>query len=59
MKDFRPAIVRMHENGVSHHEIARLLTIPRSTVMKHIHRYEETGSNEDGPGRGRKKKNFE
>ena len=55
MKDFRPAIVRMHENGVSNHEIARLLTIPRSTVIKHIRRYEETGSNEDRPGRGRKK----
>ena len=54
MKDFRPAIVRMHENGVSNHEIARLLTIPRSTVIKHIRQYEETGSNEDGPGRGRK-----
>uniref|UniRef100_A0A914EBS3 Transposase n=1 Tax=Acrobeloides nanus TaxID=290746 RepID=A0A914EBS3_9BILA len=36
-------------------EIADFLGISQSTVSKAIKRFEETGSNEDRPGRGRKK----
>ena len=55
MKEFRQAIIRMHENGVGNREIARLLSISEATVRKAIKRYEETGSYEDRSGRGRKK----
>ena len=47
MKEFRQAIIRMHENGVGNREIARLLSISEATVRKAIKRYEETGSYED------------
>ena len=55
MKEFRPAIIRMHERGVEKREIGRLLGIHEATVRKAIKRFEETESNEDRPGRGRKK----
>jgi transposase len=45
----------MHERGTPNHEIVRLLGIPRTTVIRDIRRYEETGSNENRQGRGRKK----
>ena len=32
MKEFRPAIIRMHENGYSVREIAEILSVPKSTV---------------------------
>ena len=47
MKVFRPAVIRMHERGVSNHEISNLLGIPRTTVIDDIRRYEETGSYEN------------
>ena len=49
MKAFRPAIILMHENGIAKKEIARLLSMPESTVRDDIRRYEETGSNENRP----------
>ena len=55
MKEFRPAIIRMHERGVEKREIGRLLGIHEATVRKAIKRFEETESNEDRPGRSRKK----
>jgi transposase len=55
MKTFRPAIIRMHERGVGIREISRLLGVPVTTVFDDIRRNEETGSNEDRPGRGQKK----
>uniref|UniRef100_A0A914EI27 Uncharacterized protein n=1 Tax=Acrobeloides nanus TaxID=290746 RepID=A0A914EI27_9BILA len=47
MKEFRPAIIRMHEHGVGKREIGRLLGIHEATVRKAIKRFEETESNED------------
>jgi transposase len=55
MKEFRAAIIRMHERGTGKREIGRLLGIDESTVRKAIKRFEETGSNQDRPGRGPKK----
>ena len=55
MNKFRPAIIRIHQRGVPKREILRLLDIPLTTVFKDIKRYEETGTNEDRPGRGRKR----
>ena len=55
MKELRPAIIRMHQRGTAKREIARLLGIGESTVRKAIQRHEETGTNKDNPGRGRKK----
>lgn len=54
MKEFRPAILRMHQGGVAKRKIARLLRIPESTVRYAIERFEETGTNEDRQGRGPK-----
>jgi transposase len=45
----------MHERGLNKHKVAELLGISRTTVIDDIRRYEETESNEDRPGRGRKK----
>lgn len=53
--EFRPAIIRMHENGKSMNQIAKDLGISRCAVQKAVKRFEETGSNKDRPGRGRKK----
>ena len=36
MKELRLAIIRMHERGISKHEIARLLDIPHITVRGDI-----------------------
>ena len=55
MKELRPAIIRMHQRGIPKREISRLLDIPLTTVFKDIKRYEETGTNEDRPRRGRKR----
>ena len=52
MKEFRAAIIRMHERGVGKREIGRLLGIDESTVRKAITQCQETGSNEDRQGRG-------
>ena len=54
MKGFRPAIIRMHENGYSESQIAEILSISKSTVHDDIQRYRETESNQDRVGRGRK-----
>uniref|UniRef100_A0A914DC76 Transposase n=1 Tax=Acrobeloides nanus TaxID=290746 RepID=A0A914DC76_9BILA len=42
MKEFRPAIIRMHERGIEKREISRLLGIHEATVRKAIKRFEET-----------------
>ena len=42
MKEFRPAIIRMHERGVEKGEIGRLLGIHEATVRKARKRFEET-----------------
>jgi transposase len=55
MKELRPAIIRMHQRGKAKREIACLPGIGESTVRKAIQRHEETGTNKDRPGRGRKK----
>jgi transposase len=55
MKELRPAITRMYQRGTAKREIARLLEIGESIVRKAIQRHEETGTNKDRPGRGRKK----
>ena len=55
MKEFRAAIIRMHDNGVGNREIGRLLSISEATVRKAIIRYQETGGHGDRLGRGRKK----
>lgn len=58
MKSFtnlRDAIIRAHNRGRGVRKIADFLGISQSVVSKAIKRFEETGSNEDRPGRGRKK----
>lgn len=55
MSELRPAIIRAHEQGRGVREIARFLNIEPMTVSRTIKRFEETGSNKDRPGRGRKK----
>ena len=55
MKELRPAIIRMYQNGIPMREISRLLDVPKSTVIDDIKRFEETGTNEDRAGRGRKR----
>ena len=47
MKEFRPAIIRMHERGKGVREIARDLGISPNTVSVAIKRFKETGSNEN------------
>ena len=55
MAEMRPAIIKLHEKGYSTREIEQLLDVSKSSVDRHIKRYEETGSHEDRKGRGRKK----
>ena len=55
MKELRPAIIRMYQNGIPMREISRLLDVPKSIVIDDIKRFEETGTNEDRAGRGRKR----
>ena len=45
MCEFRPAIIRVHQNGTEKREISRLLSVPESTVRYAIKRFEETGKN--------------
>uniref|UniRef100_A0A914C3Z9 Uncharacterized protein n=1 Tax=Acrobeloides nanus TaxID=290746 RepID=A0A914C3Z9_9BILA len=45
----------MHEKGKSMNKIAEDLGISRHAVQDAVKRFEETGSNKDQPGRGRKK----
>ena len=45
--DFRPAIIRMHENGKSMNQIAKDLGISRCAVQDAVKRFEETGSIRD------------
>uniref|UniRef100_A0A914CCK7 Transposase n=1 Tax=Acrobeloides nanus TaxID=290746 RepID=A0A914CCK7_9BILA len=47
MKELRPAIIRMYQNGIPMREISRLLDVPKSTVINDIKCFEETGANED------------
>ena len=49
--EFRPAIIRMHEKGVSKKKIAELLGISRHAVRDAIKRFEETGSMDNFPKR--------
>ena len=56
MKEFRPAIIRMHENGYSVREIAEILSVPKSTVHDDIKRFEEMDLNADRIGRGKTSK---
>ena len=51
MKEFCPAIIRMHANRYSVREIAEILSAPKSTVHDDIKRFEETGLNADRAGR--------
>ena len=51
-KDLRPAIIRAHEQGRGVREIAEFLSITPMMVSRAIKRFEETGSNDDRPGRG-------
>jgi inhibitor of nuclear factor kappa-B kinase subunit alpha len=53
MKSFRPAIIRLFEEGKKISEIARLLNLPRMTVSDAVKRYQETGSNNDRVRSGR------
>src|SRR6185437_7079553 len=55
MAEMHPAIIKLHEKGYSTREIEQLLDVSKSSVDRHIKRYEETGSDEDRKGRGRKK----
>src|SRR5690348_11657614 len=55
MADLRQAIIKAHQNGKGVREIARFLDIDKMAVSRAIKRFEETGSNKDRPGRGRKK----
>ena len=55
MKELRPAIIHLHERGLTAREIARRLDIPRKTVDYAIQRFKETGSNENRKGQGLKK----
>ena len=56
MKEFRPAIIRMHENGYSVREIAEILSVPKSTVHDGIKSFEEAGLNAGRVGRGKTSK---
>jgi transposase len=40
MKDFQPAIIRMHENGYSERQIAEILSILKSIVHGAIEKLE-------------------
>uniref|UniRef100_A0A914DIX4 Uncharacterized protein n=1 Tax=Acrobeloides nanus TaxID=290746 RepID=A0A914DIX4_9BILA len=55
MSEMRPAIIKLHEKGYSVRKIEEMLDVPRSTVQDHIKRFEETRSNKDRKGRGRKR----
>ena len=55
MAEMRPAIIKLHERGYSTREIEQLLDVSKSSVDRHIKRYEETGSHVDRKRRGRKK----
>ena len=52
MKNLRPSIVRLFEQGQRKSEIARLLKINEATVRKAIKRFQETGRNDDRPRSG-------
>ena len=47
MAEMRPAIIKLHEKGYSNREIEQLLDVSKSSVDRHIKRYEETGSHEE------------
>lgn len=53
IKNYRPAIIRLFEQGFRVMEISRMLQVKRQTVSKAIKRFQETGTNEDRKGRGR------
>ncbi len=55
MKEVRLAVIRLFQEGRSKAEISRLLQVPETTVRRDIKRYQETGSNNDRAGRGRKR----
>jgi DNA-binding Lrp family transcriptional regulator len=42
MKELRPAIIRMYQNGIPMREISRFLDAPKSTVINDIKRFEKT-----------------
>lgn len=49
----RPAVNSLHDDGIAPAEIARMLSIPLSTVCRQIKRYEELGTAEDRRRSGR------
>ncbi|CAH2009749.1 unnamed protein product [Acanthoscelides obtectus] len=49
----RTRIVALFQAGFSNHRIALDLGIPRSSVIRTIQRFQETGSVENGPRSGR------
>lgn len=55
MTEMRPAIIKLHEKGLSIRKIANLLDVPFKTVHRHIKRFEETGSHQNKP-KGRPEK---
>ncbi|CAG0900337.1 unnamed protein product [Darwinula stevensoni] len=55
IKSNRDVIVRLFQEGIKQSDIARSLNLSRQLVSKAIKRYKESGSNNDRPGRGRKR----
>ena len=53
MKNYRHIIVRLFQEGKRVSEIAKSLNLVKSTVSRTIKRFQETGSNNDRPGKGR------
>ncbi len=54
-KSVRELVVDSFQKGISQAEISKSLGIPKQTVSYTIKRFLETDSNEDRPGRGRKR----
>jgi transposase len=49
MTEMRPAIIKLHEKGLSERKIAALLDVPKTTAHRHIKRFEESGSHQNKP----------
>uniref|UniRef100_A0A914DMQ3 Uncharacterized protein n=1 Tax=Acrobeloides nanus TaxID=290746 RepID=A0A914DMQ3_9BILA len=41
MKELRPAIIRMYQNGIPMREISRIFDVPKSTIIDDIKRFEK------------------
>ncbi len=55
-EDLKKIIVALHKGGVGDKKIAKTLKLSCSTVAKTIQRFNKTGSTQNRPRRGRKKK---